>query len=220
MNDNIIEILLEKVKLLQNAIKIEELSKGYSPDKKFVVYFDNHKFLMRVGAIESYQKKKAEYQLLNQMIKFNVQSSQPIDIGMIDEFNYCYTIYSYIEGADAKEVIHTLTPKEQYRIGVEAGAQLSRMYLYKAPSTINTWYDRAMEKHYRYLDAYRNSGIKIENDEKISTFIEKNKHYLKHRPNFFQHDDYHLGNIIVKIKNLLVSLILIILIGEIHFTTL
>jgi aminoglycoside phosphotransferase (APT) family kinase protein len=29
-------------------------------------------------------------------------------------------------------------------------------------------------------------------------FIEKNERYIKNRPNLFQHDDFHAGNIIVK----------------------
>ncbi|MFJ7310750.1 aminoglycoside phosphotransferase family protein [Peribacillus frigoritolerans] len=197
---DIIKTLQDRLKLLQNATRIEKLTKGYSPDKKYVVYSDDNKFLLRVGDMEGYQKKKIEFQILNQMQQFNVQSPQPIDIGIIDELNSCYNIYSYIDGIDAKEAIHTLTVEEQYKIGMEAGRQLSRMHLYEAPSTVNTWYDRAMDKHYRYLSAYQSCGIKIKNDEKIIDFIEKNKQHTKNRPNHFQHDDFHLENIIVKDK--------------------
>ena len=36
-----------------------------------------------------------------------------------------------------------------------------------APSTIKHWNERAMQKHYRYLEGYKSSGIKIDNDEKL-----------------------------------------------------
>lgn len=199
MNDTI-QAFQERVQLLQNATKIIELSKGYSPDKKYVVYVDDRKLLLRVGNLDGYQKKKVEFHILNQMQRLNVQASQPIDIGMIEDLSLCYTIYSYIEGKDAKDILHTLTPEEQYKLGTEAGIQLFRMHKYEAPSPMNTWYERAMAKHYRYLNAYKTSGIKIKKDEKIITFIEENKHYLKHRPNSLQHDDFHLGNIIVNNK--------------------
>lgn len=198
--DDIIITLQDRVKFLQNATKIEKLSKGYSPDKKYVVYVDDNKFLLRVYEMVGHEKKKAEFQILNKMKQFNVQSSQPIDIGIIEALNAGYNIYSYIDGIDAKEAIHTLNEEEQYKIGMEAGIQLSRMHLYEAPSTVKTWYDRAMDKHYRYLNAYKSCGIKIKNDEKIIDFIEKNKHHVKNRSNHFQHDDYHLENIIVKDK--------------------
>ncbi|MFE4075549.1 aminoglycoside phosphotransferase family protein [Peribacillus sp. YIM B13477] len=175
-------------------------SKGFSPDKKYVVYFDDNKFLLRVYDMVGYEKKKTEFQILNKMKQFNVQSSQPIDIGFIEALNAGYNIYSYIDGIDAKEAIHTLKEEEQYKIGMEAGIQLSRMHLFEAPSTVKTWYDRAMDKHYRYLNAYKSCGIKIKNDEKIIDFIEKNKHHMKNRSNHFQHDDFHLENIIVKDK--------------------
>jgi aminoglycoside phosphotransferase (APT) family kinase protein len=197
---DIIRTIQEKIKLLQSANRIEQLSKGYSPDKKYVVYVNDNKLLLRLGDIEGYEKKKTEFRILNEMQQFNVKSPKPIDIGIIDELNACYNIYSYIDGVDAKEIIHTLTEEEQYKIGMEAGIQLSRMHLYEAPSTVNTWYVRAMEKHYKYLNAYKSCGIRIKNDEKIIDFIEKNKHHIKYRSNHFQHDDYHLENIIVKDK--------------------
>ncbi|SFI81616.1 MULTISPECIES: aminoglycoside phosphotransferase family protein [unclassified Bacillus (in: firmicutes)] len=199
MND-VIQTLQERVKLLQNAKKIEGLSKGYSPDKKYVAHLDNEKLLLRVGDIQGYKKKKTEFQILQNIKNLGVKSPQPIDIGMIEEFNSCYNIYSFIDGVDAKDMIQTLTKEDQYKIGIEAGIQLSRMHSYEAPSTINTWYDRAMEKHYRYLNAYKSCGIKIKNDEKIIDFIEENKQHIKKRPNRFQHDDFHLENIIVKDK--------------------
>ncbi|MGM7636601.1 aminoglycoside phosphotransferase family protein [Bacillus sp. Hm123] len=197
MND-IIQIIQERVKSLQNATTIEELRKGYSPDKKYVVDVGHKKLLLRVGDIESYKKKKTEFQILKNMQNLKVQSPHPIEMGIIEEFNSCYNIFSFIDGVDGKDMIQTLTEEEQYKSGIEAGTQLARMHLYKAPSTIRNWYDRAMEKHYRYLNAYKACGIKIKNDEKIIDFIEKNKHHIKKRPNQFQHDDFHLGNIIIK----------------------
>lgn len=175
----IIQVLQDRVNLLQNNTKIEELPKGYSPDKKYVVYVDNKKLLLRVGDIESYNKKKTEFQILRDMQSLRVQSPLPIDIGVIEEFNSCYNIFSFIDGIDAKDIIRTLSEEEQYNIGMEAGKQLSRMHLYEAPSTINNWYERAMRKHYRYLNAYKDCGIKIKNDEKIIDFIENNKQYIK-----------------------------------------
>ncbi|MCM3736796.1 aminoglycoside phosphotransferase family protein [Bacillus cytotoxicus] len=195
--ENIPQILQEKIGFLQCANRIEKISKGYSPDEKYVVYSDDEKFLLRIGDLEGYERKKNEFQILQRMQGYDVKSPEPIEIGIIDELNSCYTIYSFIEGVDAKEALTVLTDQEQYKIGIEAGEQLSRMYLLEAPVHIKSWYEQAMQKHYRYLDAYKESGIKIENDQKVINFIEKNKYLLKERPNRFQHDDFHLQNIIV-----------------------
>ncbi|WP_078380760.1 aminoglycoside phosphotransferase family protein [Sutcliffiella halmapala] len=196
----LIQLLQEKVKLLQNASPLEKITKGYSSDTKYVFTLDENKFLLRVSDMQRYVKKKAEFKLLKDMRHLNVNVPKPIEIGSVEEQNSCYTVYSYMEGIDAKEAIHTLTEEEQYNLGVEAGVQLSKMHLYEAPCSINSWYERVMEKHYRYLAAYKSSGIKIKNDERIIDFIEMHKHVLKNRSNRFQHDDFHLENIIVKDK--------------------
>ncbi|MFX3672907.1 MAG: aminoglycoside phosphotransferase family protein [Paenisporosarcina sp.] len=196
--DNI-HILQSRIKLLHNAIKIEKLSKGYSPDKKYVVV-DNYenRYLLRIGEIGGYERKKVEFQVLNDIQQYKVQAPLPIDIGVIEDLGICYNIYSYIEGEDAKGVLPFLTEQDQYKIGLEAGKDLSRMHKHPAPLTIEHWYDRAMQKHYRYLEKYKTCGIKIENDDKIIDFIESNSHYLRNRPNQFQHDDFHLENIILE----------------------
>ena len=195
--ENVLQVLQDKVSCLQDAIQIEKLDKGYSLDKKYIVYFSDKKYVLRIGDRNGYEKKKSEFQILKRMQQYPVHSPQPIDIGILSEFNVCYTIYSYIEGVDVKTALHTLTEKEQYKIGTEAGRKLSSMHLLEAPPALNSWYERAMAKHDRYIEAYKTCGIKIENDDKILRFIEKNKHLLKERPNRFQHDDFHLENIIV-----------------------
>ncbi|MBK3493864.1 aminoglycoside phosphotransferase family protein [Viridibacillus sp. YIM B01967] len=193
----VLQTLQKNLVLLQRANRIEKLSKGYSSDEKYVVYFDDRKYLLRIGDMKGYEKKKTEFQILKKMQYYNVQCPQPIDIGALDELNASYSIYSYIDGVDVKETLQNLTEKEQYKIGIEAGIQLSRMHLLEASSSLKPWYERAMKKHYRYLEAYKSCGIKIKNDDKIINFIEENKHFLKERPNQFQHDDFHLENIIV-----------------------
>ncbi|HDR3427906.1 TPA: aminoglycoside phosphotransferase family protein, partial [Bacillus thuringiensis] len=97
-----------------------------------------------------------------------------------------------------KRLLSTYSPKEQYDIGIEAGKDLAKMHTLEAPKNILPWYERAMKKHRKYLEAYKTCGIKIENDDKIIKFIDENEMYVKDRPNRFQHDDFHLENIIVR----------------------
>jgi aminoglycoside phosphotransferase (APT) family kinase protein len=198
MKDNI-QILQDRIKLLKDSTRVERLSKGYSPDKKYVVFDnDEKKYLLRLGNIDGYERKKVEFQILYGLQQHKVQAPLPIEIGVLEDLGICYNIFSYIEGEDAKDVLPSLTEQEQFKIGIEAGKDLSRMHLYQAPPTIKRWYDRAMQKHYRYLEGYKTCGIKIENDDRVIDFIESNAHYLKNRSNQFQHDDFHLENIILR----------------------
>lgn len=220
MKDNIY-LIEDRIKFLHNATRVERLSKGYSLDKKYVV-FDKcgKKYLLRIGGIEEYERKKGEFQLLNDIKIHNVHAPQPIEVGILKDLGICYSIFSYIDGVDAQESMPSLTEQEQYEIGIEAGRDLSRIHLHPAPSTIKHWNQRAMQKHYRYLEGYKNCGIKIDNDDKIIDFIDINAHYLKNRPNQFQHDDFHLENIILKDKKYVGVIDFNNYDWETHFTTL
>ncbi|PES70882.1 aminoglycoside phosphotransferase [Bacillus cereus] len=186
------------IQIVKDAVNIEEISKGFLPDKKYIVTtIDDEKYLLRIGDIREYERRKIEFQILNEMVKRNVQVQRPIEIGILEEEGV-YSIFSYIEGEDAKKLLPTYTPKEQYEIGMEAGKDLAKMHIYESPKDILPWYERAMKKHRKYVEAYKTCGIKIKNDDKIIKFIDENEIYLKNRPNRFQHDDFHLENIIVR----------------------
>ncbi|MHA2919398.1 aminoglycoside phosphotransferase family protein [Bacillus cereus] len=187
------------IQIVKDAANIEEISKGFSPDKKYIITnANNEKYLFRTGDIKEYERKKIEFQILNEMVKRNVQAQRPIEIGILEEEGVCYSIFSYIEGEDAKKLLPTYSPKEQYDIGIEAGKDLAKMHTYEAPNNILPWYERAMKKYSKYVEVYKTCGINIKNDDKIIKFIEENEIYLKNRPNRFQHDDFHLENIIVR----------------------
>ncbi|AQY38748.1 phosphotransferase [Bacillus thuringiensis] len=187
------------IQIVKDAVDIKEISKGFSPDKKYIIMSaNNEKYLFRTGDIKEYERKKIEFQILNEMVKCNVQAQRPIEIGILEEEGVCYSIFSYLEGEDAKRLLSTYSPKEQYDIGIEAGKDLAKMHTLEAPKNILPWYERAMKKHRKYLEAYKTCGIKIENDDKIIKFIDENEMYVKDRPNRFQHDDFHLENIIVR----------------------
>ncbi|MED2234048.1 phosphotransferase, partial [Bacillus thuringiensis] len=141
------------IQIVKDAANIEEISKGFSPDKKYVITnANNEKYLFRTGDIKEYERKKIEFQILNEMVKRNVQVQRPIEIGILEEEGVCYSIFSYLEGEDAKKLLPTYSPKEQYDIGIEAGKDLAKMHTYEAPNDILTCHERAMKKDSKYLE--------------------------------------------------------------------
>lgn len=194
-----IKYLKDRINCLKNADKIEKIIKGYSPDQKYIVHLTNgKKYLLRTSEEGDSKKKHIEFQTLAIMQQYNVRSSKPIDIGFLEDLKICYIILSFIEGEDAETALAHCSRKEQYQIGLEAGEDLYRMHAYVAPTNIESWYTRAMKKHYKYLEAYNRCSIKIKHDDRIINFIEGNKQYIRNRPNKFQHDDFHVGNVIIE----------------------
>lgn len=83
----------------KNAVDIKEISKGFSPDKKYIITSaNNDKYLLRTGDIKEYERKKIEFQILNEMQNRSVQAQKPIEIGLLAEEGLCYGIFSYLEG--------------------------------------------------------------------------------------------------------------------------
>ncbi|KUF25591.1 aminoglycoside phosphotransferase [Bacillus sp. G1(2015b)] len=190
--------LLQHIPLLKEAVSIDQIDKGYSRDEKWVMTtVSGEKYVLRFTEQDQYDKIKTQFELLSELRRHGVQCADPVDIGVLEAKQQVYYILSFIEGQEAKEIMGQLTEEKQYALGVSAGQDLRNMHKYPAPSHIEPWEDRVIKKHHRYLTAYRESGISLEGDEKVAQFIAKHIDIVKGRPNQFQHDDFHLGNIIV-----------------------
>jgi aminoglycoside phosphotransferase (APT) family kinase protein len=138
-----------------------------------------------------------EYNILKKMGEYNVKCSRPVEIGT-KENEFGYMILTYIEGFDAEEELKKYSEAIQYNIGLEAGQELLKIHKYTASENITPWYDRKLEKHQKYVEQYNRLNVKIENDVQIINYIDENIVLMKSRPNIFQHDDFHVGNLIVK----------------------
>jgi aminoglycoside phosphotransferase (APT) family kinase protein len=193
--------LIKQIPLISDCKDVIEIKKGYSSDEKYLIHMQdgNNKLLLRIFNLEELELKKSEYSILERMQEYHVTCSRPISIGEVG--NQGYMITSYIEGKDAEDEISTYSEEDQFNMGFEAGKELRKMHQLSAPEHISSWYSRKVVKHNRYIDAYLECGIKVKNDQRLMKFIDENIHLMKERPNLFQHDDFHLGNIIVNNNN-------------------
>ncbi|WP_390284712.1 aminoglycoside phosphotransferase family protein [Ureibacillus sp. GCM10028918] len=192
--------LLKQIPMISNCKDVIQINKGYSSDEKFLVHMndENEKLLLRTFQLEEFESKKKEYSILERMLEYKVTCSRPISMGELGSRGYMIT--SYIEGKDAEDEIQKYSAQKQFDIGSEAGKELRKIHQFSAPSHVTPWYSRKEKKHKKYIDDYLACGIKVENDQKIMNFIEENIQLMKNRPNLFQHDDFHPGNIIVNNK--------------------
>ncbi len=203
MNTNIEDAIKQYIPLLSKTKSIEEIHKGYSSDRKFIVIMENpldSKLILRMSDIAGYEAKKEEYYHLSKMPEYNVRTSKVVDFGRVEELNICYMLVNYIEGNEAADMLPQYSHNEQYQIGIEAGLELKKMHQYLAPSKIPEWYERKLRKQNYYYNEYCKTGYKVSNQDRIFKYIEKNVQFMNNRPNVFQHDDFHPSNIIVKDK--------------------
>ena len=202
-HQHILEQIAKDISLIQGYREARYITKGYSNDKKFVVRCSNGNLvLLKIFPLQDYVSKQQEYEILEHMAAYDVRCSRPMAIGEIAEQESGYMIVSYIEGEDGEEAVPKLPDEAQYQIGLQAGQELLNITQKQADVTLPSWYDRKLRKHQRYVEQYRNCGYRLRNDEKVLAFIDSHIHLMIDRPNRLQHDDYHLGNLIIRDQQL------------------
>ncbi|MEX2460842.1 MAG: phosphotransferase [Paenibacillaceae bacterium] len=194
-----LEVLQHLIPQLYNAIAIEPIHKGVSTDEKVMIHMpNNEKQLLRLFDLAEFEQKQLEYETIRALNGFVFKCSMALACGRLLDYNLAYMLLTYIEGEDARDELPKLTEAEQYQIGFDAGRELLKMHQLKAPPHISPWYDRKVVKHRECVRAYAKLNVKFNNDSKVIDFIEDHLELMKGCPNLFQHDDIHIGNVIVK----------------------
>ena len=172
------------------------IDKGWSGDKKYMaVTSGGEKFLYRVSGKETYDVKKAEFEMMKKLADLNLPISNSLEFG--ENEDGVYSVQTWIEGEDAEEKIPTLTREEQYRLGTDSGKILQKIHSIPAPSTQEDWETRFNRKMDRKIEGYLACPIKAEGGENFIRYINANRHLIKNRPQTFQHGDYHIGNMMI-----------------------
>lgn len=192
------------IPFLSHSTKIERIHKGYSSDGKYIVHGCNGvpPYILRTYNIHQDKEKRLEFSRLEMLEKHDVKCSRPIEIGVLPEQELGYMIVSFLEGNEASEELPLLTEEEQFRVGLQAGFELKKMHQDICPDKMKPWDERMLAKHHRYRMEYAACGVSIHNEGKLLSFIDEKLCLMKGRPSIFQHDDYHVGNLIVKDGNL------------------
>ncbi len=189
---------IQDIKDYRAFTKIEPVNKGWSRDKKhYIETVDGRKLLLRVADIAEYNRKKAEYEMMKQVAALGVPMSQPVDFGICDSGKSVYSLLTWCDGDDAETILPGLTETEQYVLGVKSGEILKLIHCIPAPIEQEEWSIRFNRKTSNKIERYKSCGIKFDGDDKIISYIENNRYLLSHRPQCYQHGDYHVGNMII-----------------------
>ena len=181
---------------LSDFTQVNFIKKGWSNDKKYcVIDKSGQKYLLRISAIEQYERKKTEFENMEKLSKLHIPMCQPIEFGICEKG--VYSLQSWIEGKDAEEVVPTLSDEQLYNYGLEAGRILKKIHTIPAPADREDWETFFKRKMDRKIEMYHNCPLKYENGEVFMKYIQENRHLLKNRPQTYQHGDYHVGNLMI-----------------------
>lgn len=121
----------------------------------------------------------------------------PVDFGSCENGRCVYTLLDWIEGIEVEDYLSTLTEKEQYLLGVKAGAILKKIHEDSYKENSINWSERYFTIIKPRIDAYKSEGEPFEGANEILDYLEDNKYLLDSRPQCQHHGDYHIGNMIL-----------------------
>lgn len=177
--------------LIDKIVSKLEIEKGWSGDKKYCVEDkEGKRFLLRISPIEQYERKKKEYDMMNQVARLGVPMCLPLDFGICDEG--VYSIQSWIDGVDAESQASHLSCDEQYCYGFEAGKILKLIHSIPASDDIEDWAAFFNRKIDRKIEAYNECPLKYDKGQLFINYINSHRHLLDGRPQTYQHGDYHV----------------------------
>ena len=180
-----------------NFVSMILIEKGWSEDKKYCVTKENgEKFLLRISLIERFEDRKKLYSILKKVAELNVNMCKAVEFGTCDEG--VYTLYTWIDGVDAEEIIQSLSDAEQYSLGYKSGEILKEIHKIVAPNNQEEWYSRYNKKTNIKIRKYNECPLSFEGDFKMIEYIENHRELLRNRPQCFQHGDYHIGNMMLE----------------------
>ena len=186
-----------------NFASKKEINKGWSCDKKYCVSTDDgQKYLLRITPEEKSANRADMFSIQKKVADLKVPMCKPVEFGKCDEG--VYILQTWIDGADAEDVIPTLSDSEQYAYGLEAGKILKRIHSIPAPNGQPDWEIRFNAKMDRKIKMYNECPIKFDGADRIIDYINANRHLLKDRPQCFQHGDYHIGNMMIENGKLII----------------
>ncbi len=198
LNNDILSCMCNDIPNSDTFTKIEPINKGVSGDDKyFVETSEGQRFLLRISDIESYERKKIMYDMMERIASLGVSMSCPVDFGICNGGRSVYQLLSWCDGETADNLVPVLSETEQYILGIKAGQNLSLIHSVLAPDGMVDWYDRFIETNDSRFRSFFSCGITIDGSDAILDYYEKNIHLLRGRPQCFIHGDYHNENLLV-----------------------
>ena len=178
-------------------LSCEKISKGWSSDEKYKIKtLDGQNLLLRISDISNYDSKKKEFEIIEKYSKLGFPMSQPVDFGICNDGKSCYMLLTFVEGVDLEQALPTLSEKEQYLLGREAGEILKKIHSIPLDNCdIPT--ETKQKKKLWQLSRYEESPhLRVENDAAVIEFIKNNIDLIWKESPVYQHGDFHPGNLI------------------------
>ena len=185
--------------LFARFVRYEPISKGLSNDEKYYAKAaDGQQVFLRISDISQYDRKKADYDMMEHAYLHGVSTPKPLEFGICDERKSCYSLSGWIDGGDAEKILPHMSKTEQYELGLKAGKVLKKIHAIAAADNAEPWNIRFEHKLQGWFDKYKsNPQLHSDIGDMLVCYLKKYSHVLAFRPQTFIHGDYNIENILV-----------------------
>ena len=178
--------------------KIEPIDKGLSSDKKYYIEtIDGQRLLLRVTDVKEFDRKKAEYGMMERVYALGVLTPRPFGFGLCDGGRSVYSLSGWIDGVDAESALPRMSEAEQYSFGYKAGKLFRNIHALPAPEGAEPWGARFRRKVQRRMELYSEHRLESQNGGRILRYLHDKQDFLDSRPQMYWHGDMNIGNHII-----------------------
>jgi aminoglycoside phosphotransferase (APT) family kinase protein len=179
--------------------RVELLDKGYSHDRKFVLYVGAEpRYLLRLSGAALVDRRRAEFDVMAAHHERSILCQKPHAFGVDEEAGLCWAVLDWLPGECAEDVLPRLNDTEQFDLGAAAGRELRKLHEIPCPDGVPDWYTLRKAKYERYRDRAQQLSLTFFQQEAMEQYADANVEALRGVRSTFQHDDYHPGNLLVE----------------------
>lgn len=181
-----------------SIVKIEDIHKGWSGDKKYYVETrDGERLLLRISDISAYKDKQHEFDIMKKMSDAGIKMSLPVSFGVCENGKSVYQLLTWCDGIEAKEALYRMSDDEQYAFGQKAASIMKRMETIDYKPASDEWARSYAERVESYIELYRSCGYTFDGDELIISYLRTGLVSIGKRPTALMHMDFQTDNMVI-----------------------
>ena len=174
------------------------IDKGWSGDEKYhATDADGEEYFLRISPYDRRDNRKELYKMTRRLEDLGVPMCRPLGFGDWEKKKSVYSVYSWINGVDLRDMLMDYSEAKRYQLGVKSGEILRRLHTIPAPDGTEDWAARYNRKVDKRIEVYKNQPLRFDGDGFVLGYLAQNRGLLAGRPQCFQHGDYHEGNMML-----------------------
>ena len=174
------------------------ITKGYSFDLKYITQINGERVLLRIYELALSERVQEKVAKMRAFRESGVRCQEVFAFGEVPEEDFCYTIFSFLEGEDGEVALPSLTVEEQYTAGYEAGRDLWKMHELPIVASKSAHMTFLTTKFENAVERYLRLETRIPHEQMIIEYVRRNLPLIGESKLVFAHHDYHAGNLIIQ----------------------